>query len=145
MKDSDTLTKNDIKFFNIAKEMSIYGENNRNIRIGAVAVLNNRVIAKGFNRYKTDPIQAKYAKYLDVDKSVLVHKSHIHAEINCLKKIANQDIPWNKVKIYIYRPLKSREYGLCRPCKSCMRFIRDLGIKHIYYTTDIGLSHEILL
>ena len=142
---SDNITKNDIKFFNIAKAISEKGENNKNIKIGAVAVLNNKAISTGYNRFKTDPIQAKYAKYLTNDKNVLVHKCHLHAEIDCLKKISHMNIQWGKVKIYVYRPLKTKEFGLARPCASCMQYIHDLGIKHVYYTTNIGYSHEIIL
>lgn len=140
------INKNDIRFFNMAKELSKFSENSRHMHLGAVAVLNNKVISRGFNKNKTDPLQAKYSKYLGIDESKIVFKSSIHAEIDCLKKIYNdKDIPWSKVKIYVYRSLKTKDYGLARPCVSCMQFIKDLGIRHVYYTTNIGFGHEILL
>lgn len=52
------------------------------------------------------------------------------------------DINFSKVKLYIYRSRKDQEYGLSRPCPSCMAAIKDLGIKHIYYTTNDGFAYE---
>lgn len=144
--DSNNITKNDIRFFNLAREISKKGENNREYKIGAIAVLNNKVISRGYNRYKTDPLQAKYAKYRTDDERILLYKSKVHAEFDCIKKIIHLDIPWSKVKLYVYRPLKSRECGMARPCASCMQLIHDVGIRHIYYTNNIGTySHEILM
>ena len=64
------------------------------------------------------------------------------AEINCLNSIRYLDINFSKVKLYIYRKRKSAKYGMCRPCPSCMAAIKDLGIKHVYYTTDEGFVYE---
>lgn len=33
-------------------------------------------------------------------------------------------------------------FKLARPCPSCMAAIRDIGIKHVYYTTDDGYAYE---
>ena len=53
----------------------------------------------------------------------------------------NKTHPMQK-KYNRYRKRKSAKYGMCRPCPSCMAAIKDLGIKHIYYTTDDGLVYE---
>lgn len=52
------------------------------------------------------------------------------------------DINFAKVKLYIYRIRKDQEFGLARPCASCMAAIKDLGIRHIYYTSDSGYVYE---
>lgn len=31
---------------------------------------------------------------------------------------------------------------MSRPCPNCMAAIKDLGIKHIYYTTNDGFVYE---
>ena len=31
---------------------------------------------------------------------------------------------------------------MSRPCPSCLVAIKDMGIKHIYYTTDDGFAYE---
>lgn len=66
----------------------------------------------------------------------------LHAEINCLNSIRHMDINFSKVKLYIYRSRCDQEYGMSRPCPSCMAAIKDLGIRHIYYTTNDGFAYE---
>lgn len=52
------------------------------------------------------------------------------------------DINFTKVKLYIYRIRKDRDFGMSKPCDSCMAAIKDLGIRQIYYTTDDGYVFE---
>lgn len=70
-------------------------------------------------------------------------KPTLHAEISCLLQIKDMDIDFSKINLYIYREDKNGNLAMCRPCKACMKFIDDLGIKHIYYTTDKGFAKEI--
>ena len=66
----------------------------------------------------------------------------LHAEISCINQIKHLDINFSKVKLYIYRIRKDQPFGLARPCPSCMAAIRDLGIIHIYYTTNDCYAYE---
>lgn len=141
------LSRRDSRFFKIAKDCSAQSDYSAGFKIGCVAVLNGKIISRGHNSEKTNPLQLKYIKYSSPDKiDFKQYKPKLHAEVDCLKSIAHRtDIPWDKVKLYIYRSLIQREHGLARPCSCCMHLIKELGIKHIYYSTDIGYSHEILL
>ena len=96
----------------------------------------------GCNTNKTHPVQKYYNKYriTDVDQETLLPK--IHAEISCINSIRHLDIDFSKVKLYIYRKRNDKPYGMSRPCPSCMAAIKDLGIKHIYYTTNEGFAYE---
>ena len=49
---------------------------------------------------------------------------------------------FRKVKLYIYRVRCDQLHSLARPCRSCMEAIKDLGIRHVYYTTDDGFAYE---
>ena len=66
----------------------------------------------------------------------------LHAEISCISSIRHLNINFSKVKLYIYRTRYDQDHGLARPCPSCMAAIKDLGIKHIYYTTNDGYGYE---
>ena len=33
---------------------------------------------------------------------------------------------------------------MARPCPACMQAIKDMGIKHIAYTTDDGSANELI-
>lgn len=108
------------------------------INIGCVAVYQGNIIGVGFNTNKTHPLQKKYNRYRDGENFI----PKLHAEINCLNSIRHFDINFSKVKLYIYRKRKDQDFGMSRPCPSCMAAIKDLGIKHVYYTTNYGFAYE---
>ena len=69
----------------------------------------------------------------------------LHAEIHALLPVSNMDIDFSKITLFIYRKMKSREFGMARPCPSCMAYIKQLGVKNIVYTTDDGYAFEKIL
>ena len=131
------LTKTDMHYFDKASKVAEISDFAK-INIGCVAVYQGTIIGVGFNTNKTHPMQKKYNRYRNGENFI----QKLHAEINCLNSIRYLDINFSKVKLYIYRKRKSAKYGICRPCPSCLAAIKDLGIKHIYYTTDEGFVYE---
>ena len=134
------MNKQDMRFFKAAAQCAEKSDYER-VRIGCVAVYKGKIIAEGFNTYKTHPNQKKY------DKFRLFHgnarRSHnMHAETNCLNKIDKDDYNTSKIKVYVYRKRKDIPHGVSRPCPACMQQIKDLGIKHIFYSTDSGFAEE---
>lgn len=131
------LTKTDMHYFVKASQVAEISDFAK-INIGCIAVYQGTIIGVGFNTNKTHPMQKKYNRYRNGE--IFIPK--LHAEINYLNSIRYLDINFSKVKLYIYRKRKSAKYGICRPCPSCMAAIKDLGIKHVYYTTDEGFVYE---
>lgn len=131
----------DYKFFNKAKQASEISDFPK-VHVGCVAVYKGRIIGIACNCTKTHPVQKYYNRYREDGEEF---SPKLHAEINCLNSIKHMNIQFNKVKLYIYRPMISRKTGLSRPCASCMAAIKNLGIKHIYYTTDTGFAYEKIL
>lgn len=127
------------KCFNLARKNANLSDFDR-IHIGCVATYKGKVISAGHNAQKTHPEQKVYNEYRDFYETSAVRHT-IHAEMMCLNKIPN-DIPYNKVKLYIYRIRKDIPHGLARPCPACMQRIKDLGIRNIYYTTNDGFAYE---
>ena len=132
------LTKSDYKFFDKARQAA-YISDYKKTHIGCVAVYNGQIIGIGCNCNKTHPIQKIYNKYRKNSEYML---PKMHAEINCLNQLRYLDINFSKVKLYIYRIRKDIQYGLSRPCPSCMAAIKDLGIRDIYYTGNDGYVYE---
>lgn len=127
-------------YFHFAEEECMLSDYPR-IHIGCVAIYNNKVIAKGHNSIKTHPLQNEYNPLRFEEQVELLPR--LHAEMSCvavLKKFKNIDM--SKVSFYIYRKRLDNKIGMCRPCKGCMKAIKDLGIKNIYYTTNYGVAHE---
>lgn len=130
--------KMDYKYFDKAKQVAQVSDYNR-VHVGCVAVYQNQVVGIGCNCNKTHPTQKFYNQYRICSDDML---PKLHAEINCLNQIRHFDINFSKVRLYIYRIRKDQEFGLARPCPSCMAAIRDLGIREIYYTTNDGYAYE---
>lgn len=127
------MTKRDLSFFNIAKEISLLSDINP--KIGCVVVEGKRIVSSGCNSDKTRPLQKRmniYRHFSNYDES----KHSGHAEINALSPLIGKEIDWTKIKIYVYRELRDGTIALARPCVSCMKLIQKLGIKNIYYSND---------
>lgn len=139
------MNNKDMYYFNKAKEASELSDFNK-IHIGAIAVYKNVMIAKGYNVTKTNPIQKIYNHYRQLDWNKGVQPiPKLHAEMMVVTKIKHLDIDFSKVKIYVYRENMNGELAISRPCKACMKAIKDLGIKNIYYTTNDGYAKEVII
>lgn len=131
-------------FFNEAKRCSEKSDYHgaTYAKIGAVAVFKGVVIAKGYNKNKTHPLQEKYNSYRYDTNTNHYYPSKIHAEMELVSKIRNLDIDFSKVIIYVYRETKEGHLALARPCRACTQALKDLGIKVVCYTTDDGYCEE---
>ena len=135
------LSKTHRAYFEAARAVSQLSDFPR-IKVGAVAVSGHRVISSGCNLQRTEPIQKQYNIYRFTEDT----PAAIHAEIACLKPLMRRkDIDFKHIDLYVYRADKRGELMLARPCPSCMQFIKDLGIRNIYYTNDNGYSYENIL
>ena len=128
----------DYKYFNKARHVASISDYKKQ-HIGCVAVYQGQVIGLGCNCNKTHPTQKFYNKYRIKSDNML---PKLHAEISCINQIKHLDINFSKVKLYIYRISKDKQFGLSRPCPSCMAAIKDLGIRYMYYTTNDCYSYE---
>lgn len=132
-------------FFRKAAEQakkSDYVGPNSSPAVGCVISYKGTILALGHNSNKTSPIQKKYNRKRFADVGT---PDKLHAECSALTKIKFLDIDFSKVQLYTYRELKSGKIANSRPCPSCMAMIKDMGIKHIYYTTNEGYCEERLV
>lgn len=110
--------------------------------MGCVAVYQGNIIGIACNINKTHPMQKYYNRYRYHPQTSYFYPK-LHAEINCISSIRYLDINFSKVKLYVYRTRCDQEYGIARPCPSCMAAIKDLGIRHIFIV--LLVIHLILL
>lgn len=123
-------------YFNIAREISKLSDFN-GPHIGAVVVEGKTIISTGYNSKKTRPLQERANHYRNFDhpeRSVPMQ----HAEIGAISPLIGKEIDWSNVSIYVYREYKDGNRACCRPCAGCMKIIKDLGIKKIYYIDELG-------
>lgn len=101
-------------------------------KMAASIVMKNRVISFGYNRMKTDPLQARFGKNAEC--------IYLHAEIasikNALRHLDVDDL--RKTEMYVLRIRNGTdgpEWAMSKPCDGCMGAIEEFGIKRVYYTT----------
>ena len=129
-----------MRYFQKARQAAEISDYKRT-HVGCVAVYQGNIIGIACNTNKTHPMQKYYNRYRYHPQTSYFYPK-LHAEINCISSIRHLDINFSKVKLYVYRTRCDQEYGIARPCPSCMAAIRDLGIRHIYYTTNNGYAYE---
>lgn len=143
-----SIKKSDMRFFEAARKEAEKSSFPR-FHVGCVVVYQGNIIASACNTEKSDTFQKKYNRYRHFNN----YESHkpithsAHAEIKTLKSIpypVAQQLDWKKVKVYTYRICNGHDSkrGLSRPCPACMAYIKSLGIRQIYYSTDDGYAAE---
>lgn len=115
-----------------------------NVRFAAAVVYRNKIISIGYNRMKSHPFQAKFAKN---SESIYLH-AEIHAIKNALRELPVEDL--TKCELYIARVKRPQSYadnfiwGLAKPCIGCERAIAEFGIKRTIYTCDDVGNYEVM-
>lgn len=120
----------------------------KRFNIGCVIAYKHSIIGRGHNSNKSHPSQKKYnRKYRTFNYmgGTYIHDS-LHAEIAAIHSIpytVGINVDWSQVKLYVYRICHGKRlgYGCAKPCPACTAAIKDLGVKHIYFTDDEGLSY----
>lgn len=103
----------------------------RQHKLGCVAIYHNKVIVVAYNTNKSNPLQARYNSERDFDS--YKYPAKIHAEMAIITKIRHMEIDMSKVELYIYRGHANGIMALSKPCRSCEKAIRDMGIKESLY------------
>lgn len=137
------MTQKDKRFFQLAEKQA-KSSNFHDNQLGCVITFKRKVIAEGHNSNKTHPIQKIYNEGYRVKDNEFWPNHSLHAEMACLveaeKLLSKEEL--SKAALYVCRTRKITPYGLARPCPACMKRIKDLGIKQIYYTTNEGFAKE---
>ena len=59
---------------------------------------------------------------------------HLHAEMALLKSFEHGELR----EIYVTRFLKNGEATMSKPCVHCQRFLKEYGVRKVYYTNWKG-------
>lgn len=118
------------KIFSLLERVAEASDHTRH-QMAAALVIRNDIIAFGWNRMKSDPMQAKYGANKDC--------IYLHAEIHAIKNALRTRHPDQlaRADIFVLRK-KEQKYGLAKPCAGCMRAISEFNIRNVYYTTEEG-------
>ena len=100
-------------------------------RIAAAFFHKKRMISLGWNSYKTDPLQSKYA--------ATPERIYLHAELSALKQALWTGIDLRKTTLYIARYSRAKGWGNSAPCVGCRRALHVFEVGKIIHTCD-GVS-----
>lgn len=112
--------------FRLAKNISRLSQRPRH-KLGAVLVVKGKPISVGHNQYKTHP-EAKY--------------TGLHAEIQAIKSSGKERIKGSS--IFVYREKKDGSLGISKPCKDCMRQLKEFGVRWVFFTIEEYPYFEII-
>jgi len=94
-------------------------------RLGAVLVKKGKVLSFDYNRMnRSHPVQQKFSK--------TPFTIGLHAEIACCLGVGLRDL--ENSSVYVARVLRNGESALARPCQGCERFLRNVGVREVFYT-----------
>lgn len=132
------LSKKDKSYFRAAQAVSTLSDFKR-VNVGAVLIYKHRIASSSCNSQRTHPLQQKLNKERFEEET----PAKLHAEVSCLLPLlGNKDIKWRDCELYVYREYKKGGLAMSRPCRSCQKLIKDLGIRIVHYTTDNGYATE---
>ena len=99
------------------------------MRHGCVASRNGKIIARGFNHYRT------FSR-----DSIINNTCTCHAECDVVHKLLNSGVSdFRKIVFYIVRINKKNETKQSGPCIDCYNTLVKCGVRKIVYTTDEGV------
>lgn len=108
-------------------------------KMGCVVVKRHRVVSSGHNhKTKCCALQAK----LDTEKYGVQCPGKFHAEIMALLPLMKAKVDLKGSSIFVYRQHKNGTLAMARPCSSCQKVIKELGIKKVFYTIENGYAVE---
>lgn len=117
-------TNNDEKY--VCEAINEAEKSDLRARLGCIAVISGKIIAKGHNHYRT------YSKNGLIEKTC-----SCHAEIAVLQKCLKLNVK-KKITLYIARITRNGEIACSAPCKDCIEKMRQFKIKNIVYTSNTG-------
>lgn len=99
-----------MNYMDIALKMAEKAAKNKEIPVGAIIVLNDKIIAKSYNKKEKN------------------NKVIAHAEVNCILKASKKLRTWKLDNCEMYVTLK--------PCSMCETIIKQSRIKKVYYLLE---------
>lgn len=113
--------------FYINKAINMAKKSTMEHKHGAVIVLNNEIIASGYN-------QRHY---------YMCHGYSVHAEVDALSKVKSKNFNLSEAEMYVVRiscfnPTTPKKYCIrnSKPCQNCSNAIIKHGIKRVYYSNE---------
>jgi deoxycytidylate deaminase len=105
-------------------------------RLGAVLARRKKVVSIGWNHmYKSHPAMMRILRNIDWTPG-------LHAEVKSCLGVAMSEL--RGAEMYVGRILRNGNPAMARPCGLCQSFLREVGIRKVYYSMDAGVGRMTL-
>jgi tRNA(Arg) A34 adenosine deaminase TadA len=112
--------------------------------LGCVIVDGNKIVGRGHNSEKSNPMQKYYNKtFKPYRKGKYSGRQHsLHAEMSAIRSLESQE--YKNLRAYIVRISVGKDYGigLAAPCAACAHALADAGVKEVFFSTDYGFGRS---
>lgn len=123
-----------LSHFRLAVKLA--GMSKSKFRLGAVLTRKKHVISVGINKMKTThPTQQKYS----LDGTLM----GLHAEVHACLGVNEEQ--FYKSELYVARIKKNGIVAMAKPCDDCHRFLTNVGVIKVHYSTDFNSIETIKL
>lgn len=97
------------------------------MRHGCVAVMNGRIIGRGFNNYRCHS-----------NDGFIQNTMTCHAEIAALREVNKRGKKSKKIVLYVVRLDSNNTLKASAPCIDCMKRINTMRVKRVIHSTNSG-------
>jgi deoxycytidylate deaminase len=97
------------------------------MRHGCVAVINGRIIGRGFNNYRCHS-----------NDGFIQNTMTCHAEIAALREVNKRGKKSKKIVLYVVRLDSNNTLKASAPCIDCMKRINTMRVKRVIHSTNSG-------
>lgn len=94
-------------------------------RHGCVISYKKNTLVVKFNEFKTHPKTLLFSKW-----------PFLHSESRAILSLGLDNC--ENTNLYVVRIMKNKHLGLSKPCPSCQRLIKHVGIRKVFYSTYEG-------
>lgn len=95
-----------------------------------------KLLSIGFNNYKKLHPRHKFGVYKGTKDNPEKYVSGIHSEIDAIIKLGRTDL--SRLTIINIRIDNNNQPNISKPCENCLRVLRALEFKYLYYLDSLG-------
>ncbi len=120
------------RFISTALRVAKTADPNCSFSVGAVITFGHRIVASAACTAKSHPKNPK--------PFLRTNRNQLCAECRAVLKSLHV-MPVEKLRycsIYVVRRRKDGSMAMARPCEECMKILKNVGIRDIYYTDNEG-------
>ena len=130
------------KLIEVARAMKGEKSTGKSFHVTGI-IRQNKIVCIGWNNYNKQHPAHRFGAYENYKGFTDRFRPGIHSEISAIIKMGQEDLSgYSMVNIRINNNF---QVAMSKCCPNCERVIRQLGLKRLFYTTNLGNFEELNL